>query len=646
MCVWTCSFFTHRVAGLERREPPGVEPPIDLLATTSRPLVWGLVLDPTCLPFDELPMRTSIRNEWRPLAAVALLALAVRGLLMLGRGDYIGFDEGWYLLLADSLANGDGYRLSGLQHTTFSPLFPALVASLHSLGMSLVAAGRWVSVLGSAVLVFPAWYLFREVADRATRLSAVTILALLPSLTAFVPFWSGRELFVGGSEPLFHLVLYSALALLVRPGGWRALGAGLLLGLGFLARPEAVVVAGLAGAVLSGFALRKRRPWHAPLVFALSFAVVIAPWLVHLKGVTGDWTLTGRTGTVQTMVADAAGGESVAGGDARGTVELLWGGNEMAHIRSLFSLDASATQLRNTYWGVPASRAAAIESWEPLPPPDQVDTTGPSEDLAEAGWVHLYARTLGIVFPLWMLPLAGLGLFTLPPRDRRRRDLPWAGALAGASLLVAALVHVDPRNHLFLAPLLTLYAAGGALWLVRGGSAWLERTGSDISPRFLRWAASALLLAALVAPTVRRANLGFTVASPQHLVATENRAAAGVLRSTMPEAEVVMSWHPALAIYSGLEWRVLPYEPLDQVLRYGAHNDVDVMVLSAFYPGPVSFGDLANYIVLETPEEVPLSADWGLRFSMDWDAEHSVATGEVYRKDIAVDGSGEGGATP
>ena len=54
------------------------------------------------------------RPRWLWLVVVA--ALAFRLVLLMARGDYIVYDEGYYLLLARSLRAGHGFTLNGLPH--------------------------------------------------------------------------------------------------------------------------------------------------------------------------------------------------------------------------------------------------------------------------------------------------------------------------------------------------------------------------------------------------------------------------------------------------------------------------------------------------------------------------------------------------
>ena len=78
----------------------------------------------------------------RSALLLVLSAIAVRFIVFTSRGDYVAFDEGWYLLLGRSVFDGEGFRLSGLRHTTLSPLFP-------------LAAGLADAVVGNRERVLP-----------------------------------------------------------------------------------------------------------------------------------------------------------------------------------------------------------------------------------------------------------------------------------------------------------------------------------------------------------------------------------------------------------------------------------------------------------------------------------------------------------
>ncbi len=94
-------------------------------------------------------------NERRALWWLVSGALALRIVLLVARGDYIVYDEGYYLLLARSLRAGTGFTLNGLPHVALSPLQPVLVALASAAGAPDLWASRILAALCGALLVFP-----------------------------------------------------------------------------------------------------------------------------------------------------------------------------------------------------------------------------------------------------------------------------------------------------------------------------------------------------------------------------------------------------------------------------------------------------------------------------------------------------------
>src|SRR5688500_10530290 len=196
----------------------------------------------------------------RPVLVLTLAAILLRLLMLLGRGHYVAFDEGWYLLLGRNLWSGAGYTLSGLDHVTLSPLFPILAGFVALLIDDIVWAGRLVAAVCAGLLVVPCWYLFRRLANERIATLGALFVAVAPALAAFtVPFWIGWELWVG-AEPVLHLFLFIGMALALRafdrPAWGGAAACGAAFALAYLSRPEAIVVFALLG---SGFVVASLR---------------------------------------------------------------------------------------------------------------------------------------------------------------------------------------------------------------------------------------------------------------------------------------------------------------------------------------------------------------------------------------------------
>jgi hypothetical protein len=62
-----------------------------------------------------------------------------------------------------------------------------------------------------------------------------------------------------------------------------------------------------------------------------------------------------------------------------------------------------------------------------------------------------------------------------------------------------------------------------------------------------------------------------------------------------------MSWHPAVAIWAGRPWRVLPYDSFERIVRYAGAEGAYAVVFSRFEPSPITRPPRAFTIVLPGP---------------------------------------------
>lgn len=521
----------------------------------------------------------------RALGWIALAAFALRVLLMVARGDYVVYDEAYYLLLARSLRAGHGFALNGLPHVALSPLQPVLVALLSAAGLPGLWASRLLAVVCGALLVFPVAALAERAGGPRASVVAGALTAASPALMSFVPFFPGRSWnLYFGSEPLFLLLAFGAVAAAMRadPRRWRwwavtgALAAG-----AYLTRAEGLVLGPVLFVVLAArCALARRREAWMRYGLAVGVAVVVAaPYLWYLHATLGRWALSGR---VQAAATHAAPPPSAVESGREGGANLeafVWQGEPEPFLRTLYALDASGTRMASQYWGVPprgarqpggavAARQAPVAAPAPAP---QKSSPAPARRGALAVWV----AGIAAVVPWWLgvLALGGLVL-------GRRASLVWAAPLAVAAILPSALTYVEPRSLLPLAPLAAAYAAPAVLWLADG------------VPRRWRPAASRLLpmltALALVVPALRELALAWPQTTPLQRLSTARRDVGEYLARHLPGGAVVMSWHPAIALWADRPWRVLPYDSFARIVRYAAAEHVSAIVFSRFQPSPIT----------------------------------------------------------
>ncbi len=552
-----------------------------------------------------------MKSEHRALGWIAIGALALRLVLMLARGDYIVFDEGYYLLLARSLRAGHGFTLNGLPHVALSPLQPILVAVLSALGLPALWASRLLAAACGALLVFPVAALARRLAPESPRapLVAALLVASSPALMSFVPFFPGRSWnLYFGSEPLFLLLAFGAVAAATRadeghPAWWPAAGA--MAGAAYLTRAEGIVLGPVLLATLAMRAVARRgkrgawrgdsasgqdrargaraarnggpgASWRGLAAATLTALVVAAPYLWYLHPTLGRWALTGRVQAAQTGGAPASPALANArtGGDV--LQAFVWQGHPGAFLRSLYALDPSGTRMASQYWGVhrtpapPAadSGAAATAS----------TAVAPATALPEAparGTLAIWWDGLGTVIPWWLGVLALAGLVM-----SRGAGFWWVFPLAVCATLPSALTYVEPRSLLTLAPLAAAYAALAVEWIAGGvPRRWRPAAG---------WVLPALTALALVTPALRELVVSWPQTTPLQRVSTARRAVGEYLGAHLPPGESVMSWHPAIAIWARRPWRVLPDAPFDRIARYATRERAGAVVFSRFEPSPLS----------------------------------------------------------
>jgi 4-amino-4-deoxy-L-arabinose transferase-like glycosyltransferase len=182
--------------------------------------------------------------EGKQYAALTALGLTLR-VVASGRGAVIARDGITYLEAAGAFARGDWG--AGLAHH-YPPLYPLLTCLVSGLGPGLgERAACLAGALASALAVPAAACL----AARAGGRDAGLLAGLLAAVSPMLVWLSGEALADGLYLGLILAGLASAQVALERESGsaaWLApAGSGLVLGLAYLARPEALAVLGAVG---------------------------------------------------------------------------------------------------------------------------------------------------------------------------------------------------------------------------------------------------------------------------------------------------------------------------------------------------------------------------------------------------------------
>ena len=181
--------------------------------------------------------------------------------------------------------------LHGALDPGFSPLLGALSGGLHRLlGVPLEATALVLVVLGSSLVAPAAACAAADLWPRAARRAAFAA-GMLAAVQPYLVRLGGQVMGYGLAHGLVAVAAALTVRALVRDSARSAGAAGAVLGLGFLARADALT----SGAGL-GLALvvcgRKRGPQL--LAFGLAALLVATPYLLLLRWHHGEWRLSGR----------------------------------------------------------------------------------------------------------------------------------------------------------------------------------------------------------------------------------------------------------------------------------------------------------------------------------------------------------------
>ncbi len=212
------------------------------------------------------------------LSAIALLALAVG--IAVTDGFHVGVfhDDSMYVILARSLATGEGYRYLNLPGapvaTHFPPGYPALLALVWRIApafpanVTLFKLLNAVFLCASAVLI--AQLVRERLGSRRWALGAGVLTAVSVPLLVLVTMVL--------SEPLFLALLLASLVIGERliagpPSVRHALGLGILVGCLTLVRTHGIVLV-----LAVSLPLVAQRRWREAAVFATCAVGVVTPW--------------------------------------------------------------------------------------------------------------------------------------------------------------------------------------------------------------------------------------------------------------------------------------------------------------------------------------------------------------------------------
>ncbi len=248
-----------------------------------------------------------IKNEKLDLAILLLIALLLS--IYLFFRTYVISSDGasQYIPMAKVFASGffkDAIRFGGQQ-----PLYSFLIALISPLVSDFEVAGKLISSFFGILVIFPVYFLGKQIFDRKTAFLSAFFLAIHPYIRRF----SGDVL--KESTYLFFLAtaIWFTLRTFQREKIYPYLFIPLFSTLAYLVRPDGIEI--LLVVFFYILFIKKFNPpekkWTVILLLLLSSVILFLPYLLHLREATGEWALS-KAKSIGGILGWAAAGSQVS----------------------------------------------------------------------------------------------------------------------------------------------------------------------------------------------------------------------------------------------------------------------------------------------------------------------------------------------
>ncbi|MCJ7663503.1 MAG: glycosyltransferase family 39 protein [Desulfobacterales bacterium] len=229
-----------------------------------------------------------IQNKKFDLAILLFVSLLL-GTYLFFRTYVIALDGAFqYIPMAKVFAAGSFKEALGFGGQ--QPLYSFFIALVSPWVSDFELAGRLISSFFGVMLIFPVYFLGKRIFDQKIAFFSALFVAIHPYIRRFsadvlkestylfflaVAIWFAMRTTQGKKKiPYLFIPLFSAIAYLVRPDGF-----------------EVLVVVFLYILFIKKFDAAGER-WKVILLLLLSSAILFLPYLIHLKGSMGSWTLS------------------------------------------------------------------------------------------------------------------------------------------------------------------------------------------------------------------------------------------------------------------------------------------------------------------------------------------------------------------
>jgi hypothetical protein len=507
--------------------------------------------------FNETPQTTSEVEEasraFRFALGLAVLALVLRLLWAGFVATTIENEGSYYARLGQNLAHGRGYlgmREQGLQ-LIYPPLFPLLIAAQNVLGIPADIAGRLISAIAGAFFVPVAFLL----ANRLYGLRVARIAAVIATIHPLLVVFGAAVL----TEALYLTLAWAGVyfAFLARDEEryGPAISAGILFGLAYLTRPEAMLLPPLVALWLVVFARTERRPaLKRAIALVATFAVLATPYVVFLSKSTGQLRFEGKTPEGRLFSKMYSDGMPLS---------QIYRGLDSDLTERGLSMISNRTMIR----------MAHLSPREVLIPMLHSAKSNVPQFLTDLGGGLYFGNPI-------FFALAVLGLFaTVWDREKLRCQVLVIAVSACAILALTSWPYWHERFQFPLCAAFVLWGAAGLVVISDWASATLRQAGlsrvGSARGGYFTIGLAVFGMAALSAAGVRNLDEvsdGWRGLGPAKEVGLW-------LRTLSPTPRRIAGSGPTAAFYSGAATTLFPHAAADVALRYFESKGVDTIVL-------------------------------------------------------------------
>lgn len=479
------------------------------------------------------------------LVAIFLLAVVLRTVAVLMR-DMIVFNETSFVRMASNLLAGHPpYDITGSSASHNSILYPLIIASIEVMTRSVVPAAYIVSVLFSSLLILPTYLFGKVMWNMRVGRAAAVLVAVLPVLVANGSIIDGQNMFA------FWLLcaLFFGYRMQFTKRCMCGMLSGTCLGIAYLDDPSALfyLVTLFALLVIVGFRQElsnyaNKAATHFVLLF-LAFAI---PYVAFMTWQNGTFTINDRPNDQVYAVTHNLPQDSIE------------------RDQVMMSLDANGELKLDQYAQGPGLIRTFFED-----PVNYLKTVAKRD-------YNFFLQDINSLIPVWLLPLAGLGLFKYA--WTRREALKYGYfALVMSPLLVLPLAWSDTRFALPYLGIVMLWVARGWVYLEEWSAESIDeiagwKGGEASHKRQVQTVLALLVLVPLAVMSIWNVQ--------KEVYPTEFRIAGQWLSAQGLGDARIMSREPSTAWYAGGTQVIMPYASVDETLKYAQAHDTDYLVMS------------------------------------------------------------------